>query len=281
MLSFHVVNLLIPGDPPQINLTLPSGNWTLEQQPELSVGKDAIAKGQCAETYFLENPVSPSAGAAVAERAFDEITPILLASSYLTGLSVTIRHSTLSSEVAIVEPTEHWPRARAIDQASPAIRSDVDFHDLVELFVRAWPVAGRTEKIQLLVHHWLDGLACWSMEDLYLSSTTLLQVIVATEAAKQAQQSLAFYTGVTDAAQRMSIRTLSSDFKNMRNELIHDGQLIGTRFAGPDKMACATVVADVMNWIDEYIHAALNLGAPRKTRFTKMNLYNLNAYSIN
>jgi hypothetical protein len=51
MLSFHVVNLLIPGDPPQINLTLASGNWTLEQQPELSEGKGAIAKGQCGNVF--------------------------------------------------------------------------------------------------------------------------------------------------------------------------------------------------------------------------------------
>ena len=65
----------------------------------------------------------------------------------------------------------------------------------------------------------------------------------------------------------------------MRNELIHDGQLIGSRFAGP-KEACAEVIADVFNWFDEYMHAALGLGTPRKTRFEKADFLNLNSYSI-
>ena len=60
----------------------------------------------------------------------------------------------------------------------------------------------------------------------------------------------------------------------------HDGQLIGHRFAGPDKAACAHVVVDVLNWLDEYIHAALALGARRKIRFTDADLVNHNAYSI-
>ncbi|WMT75787.1 hypothetical protein [Bradyrhizobium sp. Ash2021] len=59
-----------------------------------------------------------------------------------------------------------------------------------------------------------------------------------------------------------------------------DGRLIGTRFRGPDKLACAEVAADVLNWLDEYIHKALSLGVVRKVRFTKMDLFNLNAYSI-
>jgi hypothetical protein len=38
-------------------------------------------------------------------------------------------------------------------------------------------------------------------------------------------------------------------------ELVHDGRLIGSRFAGPNKVACVQVVADVLNWIDAYQHA--------------------------
>jgi hypothetical protein len=145
---------------------------------------------------------------------------------------------------------------QSVDRPSPVISSMAEFSDLIELFVQAWPRAGQTEKVRLLVHHWLDALACWSMEDLYLSATTLLQIIVATEAGQQGKKELPFYAGVADAAKRMSIRTLSDDFKNMRNELIHDGRLIGNRFAGPDKGVCAAVVADVLNWFDEYLHAA-------------------------
>jgi hypothetical protein len=52
------------------------------------------------------------------------------------------------------------------------------------------------------------------------------------------------------------------------------------RWQLPDAEACAGVVADVMNWFDEYMHAALGLGIPRKTRFRKADLMSLNAYSI-
>jgi hypothetical protein len=280
LLSFYVVNLLIPDDPMLINLALASGTWTLTQHPDFAQFKEAIGRGQVGETYFLENPVTLTASPAVVDSAFHEITPILLAASYLTGLSVTIQRSTMGSEISIVQPSQHWPRARAVDRPSPVIASAAEFSNLVELFVRAWPRAGQTEKARLLVHHWLDALSCWSMEDLYLSTTTLLQVIVATEAAEQGKAELRFYDGVEAAARRKTITTLSDNFKNMRNDLIHDGRLIGTRFAGPDKEACAAVVADVLNWFDEYMHAALGLGAPRMSRFGKSDFMNLNAYSI-
>jgi hypothetical protein len=141
---------------------------------------------------------------------------------------------------------------------------------LVERFVRAWPGAGQTEKALLLVHHWLDALACWSMEDRYLRATTLLQIIVATEAMRQGKPELRFYPGVTAAAHRIGIRVLSNDFKNMRNELIHDGRLIGTRFPGPDKDACAGVLADLLNWFDEYMHTALSLWPAPKESFQQV-----------
>lgn len=120
------------------------------------------------------------------------------------------------------------------------------------------------------------------MEDLYLSATTLLQVIVATEATAQGKRELNFFDGLKDAALRKRLRPLPLGrvFTNMRNELVHDGRLIGTRFAGPDKQACATVVADVLNWFDEYMHAALSLGSVCKTRFRAADFITLNAHSI-
>jgi hypothetical protein len=280
VLSFFVVNLLLPGDPETLALATPSGTWTLKRFPEYAKSKAAIAEGKSANTYYLEHPVTLAAGAAAVEAAFNEITPILLGASYATGMSVTVKRSTMGSEVTLLQPTDHWPRERAMESASPIINSSAEFVSLVEPFVRAWAGAGQMEKALLLVHHWLDALACWSMEDLYLSATTLLQVIVATEATRQGRD-LRYYPGVTAAARRMGIRVLSAGFKNMRNELIHDGRLIGTRFAGPDKEACAVVVAELLNWFDEYMHGALSLGARRKTRFSKADFMGLNAYSIN
>lgn len=281
MLGFRVVNLLIPGNPGTLDLSLPSGTWTLTQDPNFATAMAAIGKGRCAETYILEHPVSLDAGAAVADAVFEEVIPILLAASYATGLSVTIKRSIPGSDCMIMQPSQHWPRDRAMGQPSTVVTSDAEFVALVQFFVQNWLQAGQTEKARLLVHHWLDALSCWSMEDLYLSATTLLQIIVATEATRQGKAELPYYPGVTAAATHRGIRVLGDDFKNMRNELIHNGQLIGRRFAGPDRAACAVVVADVLNWFDDYLHAALGLGGVRKTRFKPADFIGLNAYSIN
>lgn len=287
MLSFYVTNLLIPGDPDDLTITTPAGPWTLNKTPDFATTKSAITGETSArpqhlpvgETYFLENPISLDLGAAAVDRAFDEITPILLAASYATGMSVTIDRSTIASSVSIMQPSDHWPRARALGSGSYAVSTSDEFNRLVEAFVLAWSTTGQTEKARLLVHHWLDALACWSMEDQYLSATTLLQIIVATEAQKQRKKSLSYYNGLEDAANRMGIAPLSQDFMNMRNELIHDGQLIGSRFAGP-RSACDQVVADVLNWFDIYVHTGLRLGPVAKTRFLANDFSRLNAYSI-
>ncbi len=280
MLGQIIANLLIPGDPQNLTLNLPATPWTLTQHPGFSKSKAAMAGHQCAETYYLESSISRSANTTGFDAAFKELTPIFLAASYATGLTITSMRSMMMSEAKILQPSEHWPRPRAMDQPSYVVMNDAEFVDLVERFVRAWPHAGVTEKARLLVHHWLDALVCWSMEDLYLSATTLLQVIVATEATRQSKKELRFYDGVEAAARRFNLRVLSDDFKNMRNELIHDGQLIGRRFPAANKQACGLVVVDVLNWLDEYIHSALSLGAVRKTRFSIADVSNLNAYSI-
>lgn len=279
MLSFFVANLLIPGDPNTLALKLPSGSWTLTQHPRFAAFREAISRGQSAETYYLENTIALSDGAALVDAAMQEITAILLAASFATGLSVTIERSTMASEAAILRASDHWPRARGLAKGTPVVSTADEFKELVEALVLAWPQALVAEKTLLLIHHWLDALSCWSMEDMYLSATTLLQIISATEADRQAKD-LSYYDGINGAASRVGIRTLSQDFKNMRNTLIHEGHLIGSRFAGPDKPACARVVVDVMNWFDEYVHAALALGSIRKPRFSSSDLIGLNAYSI-
>ena len=287
MLSLYVCNLIIPGDPDTLTLTTPAGPWTLNKMPEFAATKARITATNVrpqqlpiGETYFLENPVGMSnGGAAAVETAIAELTPILLAASYATGLSATVERATMGSDVSIVQATHYWPRVRAMGSGAPVVTTTAEFIHFVETFVQTWPVEGQTEKARVLVHTWLDALACWSMEDLYLSATTLLQIIVATEAKKQGVATLNFYPGVTAAAQRMNITVLGPDFKKMRNELVHDGQLIGARFAGP-RAACNQVVTDVLNWFDTYVHVALALGPVMKARFQPYDFSGLNAYSI-
>src|ERR1700729_4003576 len=107
MQSFYTINLLIPGDPEKLSITTPSGSWTLEQIPEFAQALVAITGAAShrpkiapiAETYFIESPVGMDMGAALAEASFEELTPILLGTTYATGLSATIERSTMGSDV--------------------------------------------------------------------------------------------------------------------------------------------------------------------------------------
>ncbi|MHC2633947.1 hypothetical protein ACVME5_006630 [Bradyrhizobium liaoningense] len=279
MIGFWVVNLLIPGEPEALDINTPSGTWRLERAAFYDRSKEAILEGKCARTYALEHPVSMGDGAAACDAAFEEVTPLLLGASYLTALSVTSDSSVPHSSVQMMQVGSHWPRERSMGHGNPVVGNPGEFVASLEAFVRAWPTAGHQEKARLLIHHWLDGLACWSFEDLYLSATTLLQVIAATEERVQ-NRDLSFYNGVTGASNRAGVTPLSQDFKDMRNVLIHEGSLIGGSFRGTSLQDCTNVVADVLNWFDEYLHSVLSLGPVRRKRFKASDFLGLNAYSI-
>lgn len=279
MIGFWIVNLLVPGEPEELEIVTPSGTWRLERAAFYGRSKEAILEGKCAHTYALENPVSMDDGAAACDAAFEEVTPLLLGASYLTGLSVTSNSSLPGSDAQMMQIGDHWPRERSMGQGNPVVTDAQEFVAGLEAFVRAWPASAQQEKALLLVHHWLDALACWSFEDLYLSATTLLQVIAATEEHVRGSR-LTFYDGVTSASNRAGVAPLNQDFKDMRNVLIHEGRLIGGRFRGTSFHDCTQVAADVLNWFDEYLHSVLSLGQVRRRRFEANDFIGLNAYSI-
>lgn len=279
MIGFMVVNLLIPNDPDQLNLNTLSGSWEINKYANFTESKNAIANGRCAYTYTIENDISMDDGAAARDACFNEMTPILLGASYISGLSVTVKNSLHFSDCTILQPSSHWPRERAMDEVNFCVSSQTEFIDLLEKFVAAWPVVAQSEKVLILIHHWLDALGCWSFEDFYLSATTLLQIIAATE--EQITGNRMHYSpAIQSASARVGINSLNRDFKDMRNNLIHKGKLLGGPFTGNDIAACSRVATDLMNWFDEYIHSVLNLGTVKKQRFAVRDFINLNAYSL-
>tara|TARA_B100000427_G_scaffold319660_1_gene318169 strand:- start:195 stop:1034 length:840 start_codon:yes stop_codon:yes gene_type:complete len=279
MIGFRLVNFLPPAGAQRLLINTPTGTWELEQEQNYAALKNSVCSHKCAETYSIEHPVSMQNGAAACDAAFEEVTPIVLGASFALGLSVTVKRSLPSSECSIMQPSDHWPRERAMGAGTPIVTTDAELISCIEKTVTAWKTAGASEKALLLIHHWLDALGCWSFEDMYLSATTILQIIAATEEHRQGQN-LSFFNGVTDAANRFSISPLSRDFKDMRNDLIHDGRLSGSRFSSKTLNDCAQVAADVFNWVDLYIHAALSLGTPSISRFKKSDFINLNSYSL-
>lgn len=99
MIGFWVVNLLIPEDPDELIIKATSGDWELSKFAKYDESKAAITNGQCAHTYAIESAVSMDDGAAECDLSLDEMTPILLGASYLSGLSVTAKVSLPYSDV--------------------------------------------------------------------------------------------------------------------------------------------------------------------------------------
>lgn len=281
MIGFWIVNLLIPEEPDVLPIDTLAGQWLLDKNQFYATSADAILnKHQCASTYAIQHPVSMQHdGADKCSAALAEMTPLMLGASYLTGLSVTANRSIPHSDAQLLQPSDHWPRERSMGKGNSVVTTSKEFREVLEQFVKMWSGAGQQEKMLLLTHHWLDSLACWSFEDLYLSATTLLQIVAATEEANQGKD-LSYFNGVTGAAKRVGIRTLSPDFKDMRNNLVHEGKLTGGKFKGSSLIDCAEVAADVLNWFDEYVHAVLGLGAVRRKRFHRGDFMGLNAYSL-
>jgi hypothetical protein len=280
VLGFWLVNMIIPGDPDEAIITTTSGKWFFQKSHNFAECKDAIGKNQCAHTYSIEIATSIADGAAACDTSFEEMTPILLGSSFLSGLAVTSKVSLPHSDVSIVQPTSHWPRERAMGHGNFCVNTNDEFFNTLEQFIAAWPAVSQPEKTLILIHHWLDALGCWSFEDFYLSATTLLQIIAATEQRITGNTNLSYLTAVQSASNRAGIAVLNRDFKDMRNNLIHEGKLLGASFAGTDLEACSTVASDLMNWFDAYIHSVMNLGPVKRKRYSKADFISLNAYSI-
>lgn len=279
MIGFWVVNLLIPGDPDKLNIRGVSGNWTLSKFAKYSESKSAIANGQCAQTYAIENFISMDDGAAACNEKIEEMTPFLLGASYLSGLSVTAKSSLPHSDV-MIGPSAHWPRERAMGIGNHCVKTHDEFIEVIEKFVESWPSVAAKEKVLILTHHFLDALGCWSFEYFYLSATTLLQIIAATEQRIKKNRNMKYLPSVQSASKRVGITELNRDFKDMRNNLIHEGRLLGGQFKGTDIESCSIVAADLMNWFDEYLHAVMRLGPVRRKRYSKQDFMSLNAYSI-
>ncbi len=283
-LEFRLCNLIIPNDPQQLTLTTPSGTWELRQEPHFAQAKMAIQGGQIAETYTIATQVNVvGSRVAAMDAAFDELLPICLAATYLTGMSVATTRALPVSEISFLQVGPHFPRPRAVTSVGPVVTTETEFRDRVEAFVRSYPTTAQTEKSRTMVHHLLDGLACWSMEDLCLSTATLLEIIAATakRVAAAAGTPLNFFSQRIDyAAQRFNLVPVSTDFRDMRNDLVHEGTLSGTKFPNKTDHDCAVAAAAALQWIDEYMHAALGLGPIAINRFPPSTYKGLNAFSL-
>lgn len=291
MIGFWLVNLLPPGSPEEIELKTPTGTWTLVRFHDFDKVVGHITdKGGCAITYSAEFtlPTNSTRGQTM-DAAFNELLPICFATSFATGTAVTIHGSLPMSEIQVIERGNHFPRDRGLHEAKQCVVSLADFIKLVETFVEKYPVLEPVEKLRLLSHFFIDAMSCWSLENLYLSGSTLLQIIASTEedstrpfaqtyATSRGQTKPAFFDFLAGAADRVGIPALSHDVVKIRNSLIHEGTLSHVKL--PTQGDASVPISEAMNWFDSYIYAILGLGAvPVRRHKAKEFEHNINSFS--
>lgn len=280
----RLTNLIIPGEPDSLTIITPAGSWELRKDSRYEEFKRAIAEGKIAETYTLDITCSYTGSRAAAMDACEcELIPLCLAASYLTGLSVAPNRSLPASQVTFMQVGPHFPRPRGMGTGFPACLDDATFAQAVGGFVATYPTKGMDENIRLIAHHFLDALGFWSLEDLVLSTTTILEIIAITAkrvAGAQGQTIRDFTPRMAFAANRFSLPNLPPDFRKMRNDLVHEGTLSGQKFPNKDASACGVAVAEALDWIDGYVFAAMGIGRPAQPRFISEGFQGVNSFSL-
>lgn len=295
MIAFWLVNFLPPGAPQTFALKTPAGLWTFKQSPTFNAAEAEIRnKGACANTYAMEFPL-PTDGTrnSVKGTAFDEVLPICLAAAFVTGSAVTIGHPHQGSEVKFAAVGSYFPRQRGIPNPAACVNAMDQFNGFIERFVDQYGGLNSVERLLLLTHFYIDALSCWSLENLYLSGSTLLQIIASSEkhtgrphAATHAATRTGkpgskpgFFDYLVGAADRAGIAPPSHDVVKIRNSLIHAGTL---KLANcPTQADAAEPIAEALRWVDDYMYAILKLGHVPVPRHKARDLtYGLNSFSF-
>jgi hypothetical protein len=221
--------------------------------------------GRCRNTYVATYTVKPPA---TMDDAAGSLLDACLVLSFATGRCVVPDAS------GMLRPPDCFPAARAIVGFAP-LGTSVNLNTLLSGLAASEP-AFDARRLRLTFSHWLSALSCFSLEDLATFAFVIMDVVkqceiaVGVKSAKPGRE-LEYSEGMTSASNRCGIAPLSKDYKDMRNDLLHAGKLSDKRFvnkpisgasAPKTKGECASVVADVLNWIDRYVMVVLSVPVP-------------------
>jgi hypothetical protein len=256
MFDLAVANLVVP----ELEFEVPScfGTWNFERTGPYKKNSEAVEDGMCANTYSAAIAFNMSKRTDEEfEQICQEFISLSLILSWLTAKCVTSRQSMPGSDVSFLSMGDDFLRPRGIVGFKPVPRTAA----LTQLFTVGLPHLQATmqnRRLTLMMTHWLSGLTCFSIEDLFLSACVQMDIV------KQCENAKTYFDGMRSASSRYKLKPLGRDFKSMRNDLVHEGVLSGSNYPRKTKHDCAGVVADVLNWIDRYFAAVLgmNLQSP-------------------
>jgi hypothetical protein len=276
-IGFNIINLIVPTDPPNLIITGSNGNWEFRRHSRYAETKLTLnSKVHSGITYFADHD---DLGISSDTVILDELMNLCLTLSYLTSNTVTINQTTVYSRISFLSLNDGYPREKGITGIRPVVNNDADITQATNLMLAGFNQNKTDYHVNVIIHYWLDALSCWSLENLFLSACTILEIIKQAERRRIGDPSLHFFDAISSVSTNLAIPQLNRDWLNMRNDLTHEGHLSKVRFPNKTKGDCIMVCEDVLQWIDEFIHKIFALGPIKGNRFCRGALNGLNSYT--
>lgn len=256
MLGFNIADLVTQED----TFDIPSsfGKWEFRKNGSYDRSKEAIEKGMCGNTFTAFHSEATERMSAVQFNSLcDEVIDICLILSFITAKCVTVSGSAVLSCPMSMQLGDHFLRSRAIRGFSEIVPR-YSYNQVFQDGISAFQTNMSPRNLRIFLSHWISGLTCFTIEDLFLAACVQMDIVKQCETLPS-EQRIIYFEGMNRASSRYGIPPLSYDFVNMRNDLVHEGTLSGTNNNNKSKNDCASIVADVLNWIDEYVLKVLSL----------------------
>lgn len=246
------------------------GQWEFHQRGDYLKLIEKLAEGQCAPTYYASNAAITTH---VSDDDFilatDELIDACLLLSFFSAACVTPRGATQASTLQFHDLGDDFIRPRAIRGFSP-LPMRTTYGQYFALGMQSIQLSMNSRQLRLFLSHWISGLTCFSLEDLFLAIGVQMDIVKQCEIAATGNN-LNYFAGMQSASARYGIRALNRDYKDMRNDIVHEGRLSGTNFSYKTKTECAEVIAETLNWIDQYVCAVLGITS-RSSRWRGLDL---------
>lgn len=224
----------------EVSFSVPGGigTWDFHQKDNYAEILEKIQIGQCASTYYAGNAsISHSISDEDFITATNELIDACLILSFISASCVTPCRSTMGSEMLFAELGDTFIRSRAISGFDKLEISQ----SYSQYFLKGMPAictAMKSRRLRLFLSHWISGITCFSLEDLFLSIGVQMDIVKQCEI-KEVGKKLDYFPGMQAASKRYGLVPLSKDYKAMRDDLVHEGLLSGTNFYHKSKEECA------------------------------------------
>lgn len=253
--GFVIADLILPED--KFTVTSRYGEWEFVKNSWYEKILPDLEKGQVGNTFSAFNEsVLQSVSDKNFATATSDLQNICLLLSFLNATCVTPTGSAQYSFCQMITMGDSFIPARAI-RGLPSIKPSGTTGAFLSNSLPAMS-GSHCRWLRLLMFHWISAISSYTIEDLFLAVCVQFDIVKQLERVLSGNLNIEYAEGMRAASTRLGITPLQDPFQKMRNDLVHEGRLSGSKFKNKTKADCASVVANCLNWLDEYVLASTN-----------------------